>query len=88
MSRFNKQTYKDRFGSPYNVGATVVYPVRRGSFMELVTGYVVEHSEQYVGGLGYKPALRIRREHSTNTTLVRNLNDLVVVQQVPEEVTA
>ena len=68
----------DRFGRAYQSGARIVYPTRRGSFMELVEAKVIDTDEEDMGYEGFRTVIYARRNNGTKVTL-RNLWDVVVV---------
>jgi len=74
------EEFKDRFGRAYAIGATIVYPTRRGSFMELVTATVMSTGTRT--GFGRRSqVVRAKRTNGSVVTL-KNLWDAVVVPAV------
>ena len=64
----------DRFGRAYVEGARIVYPTRRGSFMELVEATVKFTTTNIEG----KDVIVAKRKSGTQVTL-RNIWDVVVI---------
>lgn len=77
MSPTTALNFVDRFGRAYTPGATIVYPTRRGSHMELVEATVIITGE-IEGYDGPIPVINARRKSGVEVT-IRNLWDVVVI---------
>jgi len=66
----------DRFGRAYQTGARIVYPTRRGSYMELIEARITGVETEY----GQIVHILATRNNGTKVTL-RNVWDVVVVPE-------